>query len=894
MRYRADLNHGRTGFLAVVAAASLWAAPVGAVNPVTSAVFVPHSLTLHLKNHATTLLADGTVLVTGGEDDSGTVQSSAEIYDPATGMTTTLAATLIVARMGHTATLLADGRVLIAGGTGASNTVLTSAELYAPATHTFTAIPASMSSARTFHSATVLQDGTVLLAGGNNGSIAVNTADIFNPSSLAFVGAGNSMSQGRQNHTATRLTDGTVLIAGGRSGGTPTNLADLYRPSSNTFAGTGSLVDSRSSHTATLLNDGTVLITGGASGPAPMFATNALPSAEIFTISNHRFAQLDVSMSSPRVSQTATLLQDGTVLIAGGMDDTLTGLASADIYDPVAKTFTETAASMDVARSLHTATALVDGIVLVMGGATAASDLVQADLFDPTPGAFVPSGSMLEPRQFHTATLLPDARVLITGGQNAVLGALPSTELYDGASYSAGPALGIARSLHTATPFINGATKQLLITGGVTAASGGFVTATAEIYTPQAGADGSVVPTTNTMSDSRFGQTATLLSNGDILVAGGEDALGRVINTTDLFVPNGAGNGSFNISRTLSKAKHTMATARVYHTATTLCDGSVLLAGGRDANNNYLSSVEIYNAATDTFGGVKGGPKGGSMLTPRAFHTATLLSDCSVLITGGVNNNGALSAAERYHPATGKFVAVEPMNSARDLHTATFLPDGTVMLAGGESGVSVVADTGEIYSPFLQTLTPAAGPMLSGRYGHAAVALNSGFVLLTGGQDDGFAVTASSELYDPPSGPRAGGALVLSSPAAKRGVAGQRVKAGSVWISNMSDLFETVTDATVALSDPLVFSSVTMMSGRGRGSHSAEVDFPGASAQFIFDPPIELAPGATLELKFKGRLAKDQHAQVSSQTLTGLSVINWLGAAVSSGLPANLGTVLER
>jgi N-acetylneuraminic acid mutarotase len=857
-------------------------------------MFVPHMLTLHLKNHAATLLDDGMVLITGGADDGGTVQSSAELYDPATGVTTRLSSTLTVARMGHTATLLDDGRVLIAGGTGVSTTVLTSAEIYTPSTRTFALNPASMSSARTFHSATVLQDGVVLLAGGSNGSIALTNGEIFNPSSLAFVGVTNNMPQGRQNHTATRLTDGTVLIAGGSSGGTPTNLADLYRPSSNTFASTGAMVDSRSSHTATLLDDGTVLVCGGASGPVPMFATNALPSAEIFSITTHRFTQLDVSMSVPRVKHTATLLQDGTVLVAGGIDDTLTPLASTDIYDPVAKTFTATAATMGVARSLHTATALLDGTVFLAGGATAASDIAQADLFDPTPGAFVPSGPMLDPRQFHTATLLPDARALVAGGQNAVLGALRSTELYDGATYSAGPALGVARSLHTATPFTNGGTKQVLITGGVTAAASGFVNATADLYTPQAGAGGSVVPTTNTMSDSRFGQTATLLSNGNILVAGGEDALGQVTNTTDLFVPDGAGNGSFNVSRALVKTKNTMAATRVYHTATTLCDGSVMVAGGRDQNNNYLSSVEIYTPATDSFGGTKGGPKGGVMLMPRAFHTATLLFDCSVLLAGGVNNKGTLSAAEIYRPLAGKSIAVQSMNSARNLHTATFLPDGTVMLAGGESGVSAVVDSGEIYDPFLRIVTPAVGPMLSGRRGHAAVALSSGFVLLTGGVDETFAVTASSELYDPPSGPRAGGAIVIPSPAAKRGRPGQRVKAGSIRISNMSNLLETVTNATVALGDPFVFSSITMTRRSGGEPTRTGVDFPGVSVQFSFNPPIQLGPGSTVELKLEGRLAKYQRGRLSSQKLTGLTVTDWLGAAVSLDLPVDLGSVSER
>nr|UXE44070.1 hypothetical protein Hi04_10k_c1000_00024 [uncultured bacterium] len=891
---RSWVNGKRFGSVTVLTLTLLATSPSSALTTSTSAIFVPRALTLHLKNHAATLLDDGTVLVTGGIDDAGTIQSVALIYDSATGTTTTLAATMTAARMGHTATLLGDGRVLIAGGTTTGNGVLASAELYTPATRTFAAVATPMGSARTFHTATVLQDGVVLLAGGNNGAADVASGEIFDPSASTFTSVGTTMTQGRQHHTATRLTDGTVLVAGGKNAGTPTNSADLYRPSSNTFAGTGSMIDSRASHTATLLDDGTVLVTGGASGPAPMFATNALPSAEIFTISNHRFAQLDVGMTSPRVSHTATLLQDGTVLLAGGSDDTLTDLATADLYDPVAKTFTATAASMDVARSLHSATALVDGTVLVVGGATAGGDVVQADLFDPTPGAFVPTGPMLEPRQFHTATLLPDARVVMTGGENAVQGALDSTEIYDGASYSAGPTLGVARSLHTATPITNGAAKQILIAGGVTAAAGGFVTASAEIYAAQAGGIGTVAPTTNPMSDSRFGHTATVLANGDVLVAGGEDALGHVTNTTDLFVPDGTGNGSFNVSRVNAKAKNTMATARVYHSATTLCDGSVMVAGGRDANGNYLGTVEMYNPLTDSFGSVKNGAKAGVMLAPRAFHTATLLPDCSVLIAGGLNSNGVVTTTELYHPLLGKSSIALPMNSPRDLHTATFLADGTVLLAGGESGASTVATSGETYDPFVQSLTPAAGPMLSGRFGHTAVALASGFVLLSGGQDDGFAVTASSELYDPPSGPAAGGAVARSSAAAAIGGAGQRVKAGVVSISNMTDQFETLTAATMTLSDPLLFSSLALVTGKGRASHAATVDPPGATAQFLFDPPLQIPPGGTLALTLKGKLAREQHGAASSQMLTGLSMTSWLGEVASGGVPASLGVVTER
>jgi galactose oxidase-like protein len=935
MWYAANMNARVPRFLFLhslelvlaVGIVTLCAMPGHAATPATSGVFVPHSLTVHLQNHATTLLSDGTVLITGGVDHSGTVQSSAEIYDPATGITTVLSNTMNMPRDGHTATLLSDGSVLIAGGNTTGGSPVSSAELYSPSAQTFALVGSSMTVERALHSATLLEDGTVLLAGGlcgnscttGAGGNSVNgitfTAEIFDPTGASFTAVGN-MRLAQQSHTATRLNDGTVLLAGGisNSGGgvAPTNGAELYRPSSQSFGGAGSMTNSRSSHTATLLNDGTVLITGGASGPFPIFTTNALPSAEIFIPSPRSFTQLSATMTTPRVAHAAALLQNGTVLIAGGQDDTLIGLSSAEIYDSVAKTFTATAASMDVARSQHTATALVDGTVLLVGGATAAADLVQLDLFDPTPGAFVPTGSMTEPRQFHTATMVQDgtARIFVAGGQNAVFGPLNSTEFYDGAGFDAGPALNVARSLHTATSFVNGSAKQILIAGGVTSAGGGFVTDTAEIYAPVAGGIGSApVVTTTAMTNSpagRFGHTATYLvpipvtlPNGGILVVGGEDKNGIVQSTTDLFIPDGVSNGSFNISRTVSKTSstaHNLKTARVYHTATTLCDGTVLVAGGRDPNGNYLNSVEIYDPTKDAFAAASGGKTGG-MLTARAFHTATLLSDCSVLLAGGVNSKGVLSAAERYIPpatsgktkTVGAFVAAPPMNSARDLHTATFLPDGTVLVTGGESGPAVVSDTGEIYNPFLQTFTPAVGTMLSARFGHTAVALNSGFVLLMGGRDATFAVTAGSELYDPPSGPQPGGAIVFATPQGKRAAANHLVKAGSVRITNMSNLFESVTGATLALSDPALFSSITL-SGDG-GSTTVT---PSATIDVVFDPPIEVAPGDTLDLSFAGRLATHQRGHSSAQALTGLSITNSLGAASSLGLPTNLGSVTER
>jgi len=919
--------------LAVAATGTIGALPASAATPETAGVFVPHSFSLHLQNQTATLLNNGTVLIAGGVDGSGTVQSAATIYDPATGTTTALANHMTAARQGHTATLLSDGRVLIAGGSSTTNrtaTALASAEIYDPVAQTFTSVGA-MTLAHALHTATLLVDGTVLIAGGycastcttgggGNSQAGISlVAEIFDPSTSNFTGVG-AMRTTLAGQTAVRLGDGTVLLAGGISAGNPggggaaaaTNAAESYRPNTQTFASTGSMTDSRVSHSATLLNDGTVLIAGGASGPAPMFQTNALPSAEIYTPSTGKFALTTGTMTTPRTMHAASLMSDGTVLIVGGEDDTQTALTTAETYNPSTQTFMPTAARMDSSRAQFTATTLVDGTVLIAGGAASAANSVQLDLFDGAPGTFVATGSMSEPRQFHTATMLSDGsgRVLVTGGHNDVLGALESTDIYDGASFTPGPTMTAQRYLHAAAAFPNGSSQQALITGGVT--SGG-VSSSADLYTAQAGATGTIAAVTSGgLSDSRFGHTATYLApipasttipNGGVLIVGGEDALGVVLKTTDLFVLDGAGGGTFNpggrapaTKKPKTSSSHELGTARVYHTATTLCDGTVLIAGGIDPTGNYLTSAELYDPNTDGFTNIAGGKTGG-MFTARAFHTAQLLlPSCNVLITGGFNSKGVVSAAELYipgvpsggKPTLGKFVAIASMNTAREDHTASLLPDGSVLLAGGKSGTTTVEGSGEIYDPILQTFSPTAGSMVTPRVGHAAVPLNSGFVLLTGGEDDSFTATAGAELYDPPSGPHSTAAMVTAIASSKKAGAGRSVNAGTFTISNSSGAYESISSVSVALSNPSLFSSITV-GGIGGG---ASVSSPGSSTELTFDPPIALAPGSAVRLQFSGTLAKHQHGESSVQGVTGVTLSS--DAPSTVGLPATLGSITEK
>jgi hypothetical protein len=299
-----------------------------------------------------TLLADGRVLVMGGQHRAGS--PVIEIYDPKSGSFSQTGSMITSRLFGYAATLLHNGLVLVAGGAGSEvSPSLASAELFDPKTGIFSAT-GSMAVARSGQVASILSDGRVLLVGGLD-SHSNATAEIYDPTTGTFVFTGSPDVRFVEPASATLLANGDVLVSNGQ-------FAQVYDPNSGTFADTGAPVATRGQETETKLADGRVLVAGGGGGSTG----GSLASAELYDPATGKFSPTG-SMIVARTRQTATLLANGRVLIAGGIGSDGSVLSAAEIYDPKTGTFAP-AGSLAQARVDHAAVLLNDGRVLIAGG----------------------------------------------------------------------------------------------------------------------------------------------------------------------------------------------------------------------------------------------------------------------------------------------------------------------------------------------------------------------------------------------------------------------------------------------------------------------------------------------------------------------------------------------
>jgi N-acetylneuraminic acid mutarotase len=317
-----------------------------------------------------------------------------------------------------------------------------------------------------------------------------------------------------------------------------------------------------------------------------------------------------------RVGNSTTRLASGLVLVAGGNP----GINTCELYNPATGQWTETG-SMSTNRSLHTATLLLNGEVLVTGGQSVheGNSISSCEIYNPITGTWSATASLLLGRGVHTASLLPSGRVLIAGGIDGAGQQVNDCELFDpsGTMTSTGPLI-TARFEHTAATLEDG---SVLVIGGIDDGGSGHATSLCEVYDVASGTWSS----TASLPSPLLGNTATVLSSGKVLVAGGAPGIALAEANCEIYDPglrSWTSTGSLNIPR-------------ASHAATLLPSGQVVASGGGvGLEGTAIGSSEIYDPISNSWTLL------GNLMAPRYAHTSILLANGQVLLVGGFGVNG--------------------------------------------------------------------------------------------------------------------------------------------------------------------------------------------------------------------------------------------------------------
>ncbi len=635
--------------------------------------FATGTLVVAASNSSATLLQNGMVLIAGGFTNGGNGSAVAELYDPSTGLFTQTGMMVNARAEWFTATLLQNGNVLFAGGL-VGGAITSSAEIYAPSTGTF-APTGSLNIARNLHTASALLNGQVLIAGGRSTLSRPASAELYDPGSGTFTLTG-SLGETRFDHTATALANGTVLIAAG-TGGQLLDSIETYDPAAGIFNSQDVFMKvPRTGHSATQLADGRVLLIGGQDA-----YLNVNSSAEIYDPATGNFS-LTGSLIQGRYGHTATLLGNGNVLVVGGYSDSAgTNIApTAELYNPASGTFGPTSSPI-IPRAFHTATLLQNGMVLIAGGQIGAQQTTASvELYNPSAETFTLAGNMSAPRYNHTATLLNDGRVLIAEGVSGFPGVggnqVEVDDLYNpssGAFTQVGP-IGEIGNIPT-IPF-----------DSVLLASGQVLVDEGTIFDPNSNTLSTFNPV-NSFSVQLQNYKFVLLPNNQVFVAGGQSAAYLFDPNLEAYSPAG-----------------TMEYYRLSPSAKLLSNGEVLIAGGAGvaqaefyvppaSSSNTSPILSLINPASTVAGG------SGFTLTVYGFN----------FINGSVVNFNGVARQTTYLSATQLSMAIatsDIANAGTATITVTNPVNGSG--GGGTSNPVILTITGANVQPVVGALSPAS------------------------------------------------------------------------------------------------------------------------------------------------------------------------------------------
>jgi N-acetylneuraminic acid mutarotase len=780
--------------------------------------------------HNAILLQDGRLALFFGKRGSDSSFSTEVLtYHPTTGEWTAAdfdAPPASEARFGATVTMLQNGRILFTGGRGHTGDLATAGD-YLHTTVQFDprASPGSqwtsagsspsMAERRIRHTATLLPDGKLLIAGGLGCSAAtvpcgpsqassLASAEIYDPdggggATMGSFSPTSSMSSSRFDHAAVLVpATGNVRIFGGFTGALTINASPAvigtgsqaisYWPLDEGAAGNGisvAQICSSGSAVVTVFEPGVsdevdVLIPGIGTFPCTITATVAEVATAVSLQSAVLWASTDGTTENP-VEGSASTGTDGqgppSALAGTERYNVGTGIWEAGLSLP-------DATGMDVVERAAMTATLLPGVphrIAIVGGTadeispissvvvyTAAADL------DDSVTVYAEYAAGYQARWQHTANLLPNGQLLVAGGNAAGFTTSSSVQILSFDTVTDQYTVEATEAAVRRT----GHTGVILDTGAVVLA-GGWVpefigaardTTTTEVYDPS---DLTLaLEILSVITEPLAASSAILLPNGKVLVAFG-DTGGGVTSNGYLFDPatntwaaahdhiggtarrdapvlpwddgalviGGAGPSNaltsvrrFDVASNSWSGLTSLLTARREHTATLLTDGSILVTGGANISDPALSTCEIYYPSADVWAGT-----GLNMLTARRGHTATLLKDGRVVLFGGFDATGtALNSIEVFEPGFG-FTAITPTGTppaARGRHSAVLLGDGRILVAFGSNGTSSLYSAA-IFDPDAEAWSAAASAIETHGPGHKTTLLPSGQVLALGGPDRG-------------------------------------------------------------------------------------------------------------------------------------------------------------
>lgn len=304
----------------------------------------------------------------------------------------------------------------------------------------------SILTSRHSHATALLPDGNIMLIGGVNGTAntPTDTVERYNFSTNLYENL-TVLPAARSSHTATLMSSGTVLVSGGFNAGTPSNASYVYNLITNAWAGPYNMSSARGGHTATLINKGTnkgkILVCGG---QTTTNLNSITASCELFNPGTNSFEAASF-MTSSRTAHSASLLSSGRVFASAGIawdvvNSAIVYLPTNEIYDPETNVWTPATALLE-GRVEHTATVMNNGNVLIAAGfngynklsldpETRTEELIQdagtkgfldsMEMFDPNGGRVSISGKSYYTMPYrtsrHTSLLMPEGTVDLVAG----------------------------------------------------------------------------------------------------------------------------------------------------------------------------------------------------------------------------------------------------------------------------------------------------------------------------------------------------------------------------------------------------------------------------------------------------------------------------------------------